>query len=156
MKTITICVCVLFSALLVSAQQQPPVDNSLNEKRVSLNEAAVALVDELSAEAGQIGAINTITVGPDGRTTGYNTDRSGFRRSFEESLGRAAVEGKDALLVGAGGAGRAAAFARRRSTSHATCAIITRARCSSPARTSAPARRASTRCGRCRTMASAS
>jgi shikimate dehydrogenase len=74
-------------------------------------EAAVALVDELSAEARQIGAINTITVGPDGRTTGHNTDRSGFRRSFEESLGRAAVDGKTALLVGAGGAGRAVAFA---------------------------------------------
>src|SRR5262249_9063072 len=38
-------------------------------------------------------------------------DRVGFRRAFEEAFGRAAIAGKVALLVGAGGAGRAAAFA---------------------------------------------
>jgi shikimate dehydrogenase len=58
-----------------------------------------------------IGAVNTATITPHGRTTGYNTDCSGFRRNFEEGLGRASVEGKTALLVGAGGAGRAVAFA---------------------------------------------
>jgi shikimate dehydrogenase len=74
-------------------------------------EAALALVDAVSPEASQIGAINTITFDRDGRTTGHNTDWIGFRSSFEETLGRAAVEGKTALLLGAGGAGRAAAFA---------------------------------------------
>ena len=75
-------------------------------------EAALALVDEVSPEARQIGAINTISFDhAAGRTTGYNTDGIGFRRSFEETLGRSAVEGRTALLVGAGGAGRAAAFA---------------------------------------------
>ena len=43
--------------------------------------------------------------------TGHNTDRIGFRRSFEENLGASAVAGKTALLIGAGGAGRAVAFA---------------------------------------------
>lgn len=43
MKTIAACLCILFSALLVRAQEQPPVIGTLNEKRVSLNEAAVAL-----------------------------------------------------------------------------------------------------------------
>jgi shikimate dehydrogenase len=43
--------------------------------------------------------------------TGHNTDRIGFQRSFVETLGRAAVEGGRALLIGSGGAGRAAAFA---------------------------------------------
>jgi shikimate dehydrogenase len=74
-------------------------------------QAALELVDEVSAQARQIGAVNAITFERDGRMTGHNTDRIGFRRSFEETLGRAAVEGRTVLLVGAGGAGRAAAFA---------------------------------------------
>ena len=71
----------------------------------------LALLDEVDREAAQIGAVNTVTIAPDGRTTGYNTDRRGFRRSFEEGLGRASAEGATVVLVGAGGAGRAVAFA---------------------------------------------
>lgn len=74
-------------------------------------QAVIPLLDELSSEARQIGAVNTVTIAPNGRTTGYNTDCSGFRRNFEEGLGRASVEGKTVVLVGAGGAGRAVAFA---------------------------------------------
>ena len=74
-------------------------------------EAVIPLLDEVSAEAQQIGAVNTITIERSGRTVGYNTDCVGFRRSFEETLGRAAVENKSAVLVGAGGAGRAVALA---------------------------------------------
>ncbi|MDQ2953593.1 MAG: shikimate dehydrogenase, partial [Pseudomonadota bacterium] len=74
-------------------------------------EAVIPLLDEVSAEARQIGAVNTVTIERSGRTVGYNTDRIGFRRSFEETLGRAAVEGKRTVLVGAGGAGRAVALA---------------------------------------------
>jgi len=74
-------------------------------------EAVLPLLDEVSAEARQIGAVNTITIDVRGRTAGYNTDRIGFRRNFEEGLGRAAIEGQTAILVGAGGAGRAVAFA---------------------------------------------
>jgi shikimate dehydrogenase len=74
-------------------------------------EAVPKLLDEVSAEARQIGAVNTVTIGRDGTTKGYNTDRTGFRRSFEATLGRDAVAGQTALLVGAGGAGRAVAFA---------------------------------------------
>ena len=74
-------------------------------------EAALTLVNALSPEAREIGAINTVTFDRHGWTTGYNTDRIGFRNSFEETLGRPAVEGRTALLLGAGGAGRAAAFA---------------------------------------------
>jgi shikimate dehydrogenase len=69
------------------------------------------LLDEISADAQQIGAVNSVTITNNGRTAGYNTDRIGFRRNFEEGLGRACVEGKTAVLVGAGGAGRAVAFA---------------------------------------------
>jgi shikimate dehydrogenase len=74
-------------------------------------EAILPLLDAVSPEAREIGAVNTVVIGPDGRTTGYNTDRIGFRRGFEEALGRAAVDGRVAVLVGAGGAGRAVAFA---------------------------------------------
>ena len=74
-------------------------------------EAVIPLLDGLSPEARQIGAVNTVAIGTDGRTTGYNTDRIGFRRAFEQQLGAELVAGKAAMLVGAGGAGRAAAFA---------------------------------------------
>jgi shikimate dehydrogenase len=75
-------------------------------------EAVLALVDAVSPEARQIGAINTVTFDREGRATGHNTDRIGFRRSFEETLGLTdAVMGRKVLLVGAGGAGRSAAFA---------------------------------------------
>jgi shikimate dehydrogenase len=71
----------------------------------------LGLLDRVDAEAAQIGAVNTVVIGADGSTAGYNTDRCGFRHHFEEGLGRAAAEGKTAVLIGAGGAGRAVAFA---------------------------------------------
>jgi shikimate dehydrogenase len=74
-------------------------------------ETVLPLLDAVSPEARQIGAVNTVTIDARGRTTGHNTDRVGFRKSFEEGLGRAAVAGKNVVLVGAGGAGRAVAFA---------------------------------------------
>jgi len=74
-------------------------------------EEIIALLDEMSAEAAEIGAVNTVTIGPGGRTTGYNTDRVGFRRAFEETIGRESAEAKAVLLLGAGGAGRAVAVA---------------------------------------------
>jgi shikimate dehydrogenase len=69
------------------------------------------LLDVLDEEAAQIGAVNTVTIAADGQTTGYNTDRPGFRRSFEEKFGRAGARGATVVLIGAGGAGRAVAFA---------------------------------------------
>jgi shikimate dehydrogenase len=74
-------------------------------------EAVIPLLDGISAEARQIGAVNTVVIGPDGKAAGHNTDRAGFRLSFEETLGSGAVAGQPAVLVGAGGAGRAVAFA---------------------------------------------
>jgi shikimate dehydrogenase len=71
----------------------------------------LSLLDELDEEAEQIGALNCVTIAADGRTKGHNTDRSGFRRSFEHHLGRPNAEGASVVLVGAGGAGRAVGFA---------------------------------------------
>jgi shikimate dehydrogenase len=74
-------------------------------------QAVIALLDDMSSEAQQIGAVNTVTISNNGRTAGYNTDRVGFRRNVEDGLGRASVDGRTVVLVGAGGAGRAVAFA---------------------------------------------
>jgi len=70
-----------------------------------------ALLDAVDDEAAQIGAVNTVTIDRNDRTTGYNTDRRGFRRSFEEKFGRAGAKEATVVLIGAGGAGRAVAFA---------------------------------------------
>ena len=69
----------------------------------------MALLDEVDPLAEAIGAVNTI-VKRGGRLVGYNTDAHGFMRALKED---AAFEpsGRRALLLGAGGAARAAAFA---------------------------------------------
>jgi shikimate dehydrogenase len=71
----------------------------------------LALLDAVDPEAAEVGAVNTVTIAPDGRTTGYNTDRRGWRASFAEDLGPDSAQGAAVVLVGAGGAGRAVAFA---------------------------------------------
>lgn len=61
--------------------------------------------DDLAA---RIGAVNTIDFG-ERSPTGYNTDAVGARRALERH--DVGLEGARAVLVGAGGAGRAIAFA---------------------------------------------
>ena len=74
-------------------------------------EAVIPLLDAVSTEATEIGAVNTVVFDKSGRTTGHNTDCSGFRQAFIETFGADAVRGKPVLLLGAGGAGRAVAVA---------------------------------------------
>jgi shikimate dehydrogenase len=74
-------------------------------------QAVIPLLDAVDPQAAQVGAVNTVAIAPDGRTTGYNFDRPGFRRSFEESLGRDSAKGATVVQIGAGGAGSAVAFA---------------------------------------------
>jgi len=71
----------------------------------------IALLDAVVPEAAQVGAVNTVSIAPDGRTTGYNFDRRGWRNSFLEILGPDSAKAKKVVQVGAGGAGRAVAFA---------------------------------------------
>ena len=71
-------------------------------------EAAVPLLDELSPAAAAIGAVNTIVVRKRA-LVGYNTDASGFARALDE-LGEPALT-RPVALIGAGGVGRAIAFA---------------------------------------------
>ena len=71
----------------------------------------IPLLDTIDPEAAQTGAVNTVAIAADGRTTGYNFDRRGWRHSFEETFGRSAAQGATVVLVGAGGAGHAVAYA---------------------------------------------
>jgi len=61
-------------------------------------------LDELDASATLAGAVNTIVV-RDGRCIGYNTDGQGFIQSLTSQ--NFMIEGKRAVLLGAGGAARA-------------------------------------------------
>ncbi len=69
-------------------------------------------LDAIDAEARLIGAVNTI-VNRQGTLTGYNTDGLGLLRSLEEDFGFR-PEGRRILLLGAGGACRAALVALAR------------------------------------------
>ena len=71
-------------------------------------QAVLPLLDELSDEARAIDAVNTV-VFRDGRRRGFNTDRAGFAIPLRDKLGDAAKQAL--ILVGAGGAGAAAAYA---------------------------------------------
>ncbi|MDE2688104.1 MAG: shikimate dehydrogenase [Chloroflexota bacterium] len=72
-------------------------------------ESVIALLDEIDPLAQSIGAVNTI-VKRGGRLVGHNTDAPGFMRALKED-GGIEPAGKRALILGAGGAARAAAFA---------------------------------------------
>lgn len=76
---------------------------------IPYKEQVITFLDRLSEEAQMLGAVNTI-VNRDGVLWGYNTDGTGFLRSLVEDLG-VDVAGKDCLILGAGGAARAVAFA---------------------------------------------
>lgn len=71
-------------------------------------EAVVPLLDALSPAAAAIGTVNTVVV-RHGKLTGYNTDSTGFAAAFEAVLSNPGD--KPVALIGAGGVGRAIAFA---------------------------------------------
>ena len=72
-------------------------------------EAACDFVDEIDPHAKLVGAINTI-VNRNGTLVGFNTDGQGLINSLGRDFGMTA-KGKKVLLVGAGGACRAAVVA---------------------------------------------
>ncbi|RKD23964.1 shikimate dehydrogenase [Ammoniphilus oxalaticus] len=67
--------------------------------------AVMKFLDEIDAEALDIGAVNTI-VNDGGKLIGYNTDGRGYVHSLLEET-RVTLSDKRILLVGAGGAARA-------------------------------------------------
>lgn len=66
------------------------------------------LLDEIHEDARRIGAVNTV-VQEEGRLIGYNTDAAGFLEGLR-GVGRT-FAGKNAVLLGAGGAARAVLWA---------------------------------------------
>src|SRR4051812_46138321 len=71
-------------------------------------QAALALADEASPAARAIGAANTLTFAPAGTIVADNTDAPGLLEVLRKRVDPA---GRSALVLGAGGAGRAAAWA---------------------------------------------
>jgi 3-dehydroquinate dehydratase/shikimate dehydrogenase len=74
-------------------------------------ERILRYLDRCDALAAEIGAVNTVAIRA-GRLCGYNTDYAGVLRALEK---RIRLRGARVLLLGAGGAARAAAFALARS-----------------------------------------
>lgn len=70
-------------------------------------EAVVPLLDELAPGAAAMGAVNTVVV-RENRLTGHNTDTTGFARAVAPLL---APSGNAVAVIGAGGVGKAIAFA---------------------------------------------
>lgn len=70
-------------------------------------ECIIPLLDSLSHEAEQIGAVNTV-LNDNGVLKGYNTDYLGAVKSIEEA--GIDIFGKRCLVIGAGGASRAVVF----------------------------------------------
>jgi len=73
-------------------------------------EAALKLVDEVDSAAKAIGAVNTVVV-KDGKLIGKNTDAGGFISNLKQKIGDLTPYKKTALMLGAGGAARAVAYA---------------------------------------------
>ncbi len=69
--------------------------------------AVIRFLDKLDHLANKIGAVNTI-VNEDGVLTGYNTDGAGFLQALLER--GIEPEGKNIVILGAGGASRAISF----------------------------------------------
>jgi len=94
--------------------------------------AIMALLDEIDPVARQIGAVNTYASQDDGRLVGYNSDADGLLGSLLRTMpGKQApfldsLAGKRTLLLGSGGAGRAAAFAIASKLEGGTLAITNR------------------------------
>lgn len=84
-------------------------------------QAVIPYLDQIGEDARAIGAVNTI-ITQDGRLIGHNTDAAGFLAALSDAGFEPA--GQLALVLGAGGAARAAAYALAR----ANCSVVVRSR----------------------------
>ena len=97
------------------AQLQDIVNDLRKPQNVGANvtvpykEAVLPLLDEVDDLASSIGAVNTI-VKKDDRLLGFNTDAYGFIEALDKE-GHFDPEGKQVVILGAGGAARAVGFA---------------------------------------------
>mgnify|MGYP001583744764 FL=1 len=72
---------------------------------IPYKEQVIPFLDRISAQAGLIGAVNTIRALQD-KLEGFNTDGEGFLKHLTEDLGFS-PEGKTVSVIGAGGAAKA-------------------------------------------------
>lgn len=70
-------------------------------------QSILAHLDNTDAHTTKIGACNTVVRGQDGKLYGFNTDAAGVVRPLEQRL---TIENAKVLVLGAGGAARAAVF----------------------------------------------
>ncbi|MBZ5613020.1 MAG: shikimate dehydrogenase [Acidobacteriia bacterium] len=70
-------------------------------------QAILPHLDNTDAHTAKIGACNTVVRGQDGKLYGFNTDIAGVIRPLEQRL---SIENAKVLVLGAGGAARAAVF----------------------------------------------
>jgi 3-dehydroquinate dehydratase / shikimate dehydrogenase len=70
-------------------------------------EAILEHLDNTDSHTTKIGACNTVVRAQDGKLYGFNTDTAGVVRPLEQRIG---LEGARVLVLGAGGAARAAVF----------------------------------------------
>jgi len=70
-------------------------------------QAILPYLDNTDAHTAKIGACNTVVRGQEGKLYGFNTDIAGVIRPLEQRL---SIENAKALVLGAGGAARAAVF----------------------------------------------
>jgi 3-dehydroquinate dehydratase / shikimate dehydrogenase len=89
-------------------------------------QAILRYLDECDPLAAAIGAVNTVVVRSGGKLYGYNTDYVGVLRALDP---RIPLRGSRVLIVGAGGAARAVAFA----LTHAGAAVCVASRRTKPA-----------------------
>ncbi|MDP3354060.1 MAG: shikimate dehydrogenase [Flavobacteriaceae bacterium] len=73
---------------------------------IPYKEKIIELLDEISEEAREIGAVNCIKI-INNKLIGYNTDSIGFENSFKQSL---KSKHQKAIILGTGGASKAVKF----------------------------------------------
>ena len=73
---------------------------------IPFKSAVMEYLDDISADARNIGAVNTI-INSNGRLTGVNTDWRGLLAALREAM---TIKGKKFVIIGAGGTARSAAY----------------------------------------------
>lgn len=72
---------------------------------IPYKETVLPLLDDISQQAKYIGAVNTVLF-ENGRAKGFNTDYNGFKAMLDNN--NITVKGKGAVILGSGGAAKAA------------------------------------------------
>lgn len=98
----------LFEIKREEISELPKALKLLNIKGINVTipykEEIIPFLDEVSKEALEIGAVNTIYL-KENKLIGYNTDYFGFGKMLE--MNNISVEGKDVVVLGTGGASKA-------------------------------------------------